>query len=91
MQKLWDSCDVPRDDGLSYGGYLEQLTYQLFLKMADEQHELLGGDDSLEDIDNLPPPAVLAAEIAEDLQSALAEIQALTEALSSTAGHEAQG
>ena len=29
------------------------------------------GDDSLEDIDNLPPPAVLAAEIAEDLQSAL--------------------
>jgi type I restriction enzyme M protein len=26
-----------RDDGLSYGDYLEQLTFLLFLKMADEQ------------------------------------------------------
>ena len=42
VQKLWDYCDVLRDDGLSYGDYLEQLTYLLFLKMADEQHELLG-------------------------------------------------
>ncbi len=41
VQKLWDYCDVLRDDGLSYGDYLEQLTYLLFLKMADEQHELL--------------------------------------------------
>ena len=32
-----------RDDGLSYGEYLEQLTYLLFLKMADEQYEQLGG------------------------------------------------
>ena len=43
VQRLWDFCDVLRDDGLSYGDYLEQLTYLLFLKMADEQHELLGG------------------------------------------------
>ena len=42
VQKLWDFCDVLRDDGLSYGDYLEQLTYLLFLKMADEQQELLG-------------------------------------------------
>ena len=42
-------------------------------------------DDSLEDIDNLPPPAVLAAEIVEDLQAALAEIQALSDSLTSTA------
>ena len=42
VQKLWDFCDVLRDDGLSYGDYLEQLTYLLFLKMADEQYELLG-------------------------------------------------
>ena len=42
VQKLWDFCDVLRDDGLSYGDYLEQLTYLLFLKMADEQHGLLG-------------------------------------------------
>ena len=44
VQRLWDFCDVLRDDGLSYGDYLEQLTYLLFLKMADEQHELLGGE-----------------------------------------------
>ena len=42
VQKLWDFCDVLRDDGLSYGDYLEQLTYLLFLKMADEQYKLLG-------------------------------------------------
>ncbi|MXW57864.1 MAG: SAM-dependent DNA methyltransferase [Acidimicrobiia bacterium] len=42
VQKLWDFCDVLRDDGLSYGDYLEQLTYLLFLKMADEQEEMLG-------------------------------------------------
>src|ERR1044072_8481137 len=35
--KLWSYCHVLRDDGLSYADYLEQLTYLLFLKMADEQ------------------------------------------------------
>ncbi|MGD2247935.1 MAG: class I SAM-dependent DNA methyltransferase [Candidatus Methanofastidiosia archaeon] len=37
VQKLWNYCDVLRDDGVSYGDYVEQLTYLLFLKMADEQ------------------------------------------------------
>ncbi|MHB1445740.1 MAG: class I SAM-dependent DNA methyltransferase [Acidimicrobiales bacterium] len=37
VQKLWNYCNVLRDDGLSYGDYVEQLTYLLFLKMADEQ------------------------------------------------------
>lgn len=37
IRKMWSYCDVLRDDGLSYGDYLEQLTYLLFLKMADEQ------------------------------------------------------
>jgi type I restriction enzyme M protein len=36
VQRLWNYCNVLRDDGLSYGDYLEQLTYLLFLKMADE-------------------------------------------------------
>jgi type I restriction enzyme M protein len=36
VQRLWNYCHVLRDDGLSYGDYLEQLTYLLFLKMADE-------------------------------------------------------
>jgi type I restriction enzyme M protein len=37
VAKLWSYCHVLRDDGLSYQDYLEQLTYLLFLKMADEQ------------------------------------------------------
>jgi type I restriction enzyme M protein len=37
VQKLGNYCNVLRDDGLSYGDYVEQLTYLLFLKMADEQ------------------------------------------------------
>ena len=45
VDKLWDYCKVLRDDGLSYGEYLEQLTYLLFLKMADEQYEHLGGQE----------------------------------------------
>ena len=37
VQRLWSYCNVLRDDGLSYGDYVEQLTYLLFLKMVDEQ------------------------------------------------------
>ena len=36
VSKLWNYCNVLRDDGMSYGDYVEQLTYLLFLKMADE-------------------------------------------------------
>ena len=36
VQKLWNYGDILRDDGLSYGDYVEQLTFLLFLKMADE-------------------------------------------------------
>jgi type I restriction enzyme M protein len=37
VSKLWNYCNVLRDDGMSYGDYVEQLTYLLFLKMADER------------------------------------------------------
>ncbi len=37
VQKLWNYCNILRDDGLSYGDYVEQLTYLLFLKMVHEQ------------------------------------------------------
>ncbi len=42
VRRLWNYCDILRDAGLSYGDYVEQLTYLLFLKMADEQVQLLG-------------------------------------------------
>lgn len=41
VSKLWNYCNVLRDDGVSYGDYVEQLTYLLFLKMADEQTKIL--------------------------------------------------
>jgi type I restriction enzyme M protein len=37
VQKLWNYCNILLDDGLSYGDYVEQLMFLLFLKMADEQ------------------------------------------------------
>jgi type I restriction enzyme M protein len=36
VSKVWSYCTTLRDDGVSYGDYLEQLTYLIFLKMADE-------------------------------------------------------
>ncbi len=36
VQKVWNYCHVLRDDGVSYGDYVEQLTYLIFLKMAEE-------------------------------------------------------
>ncbi|WP_315757892.1 MULTISPECIES: class I SAM-dependent DNA methyltransferase [unclassified Bradyrhizobium] len=39
VQKLWSYCSILRDDGLSYPDYIEQLTYLLFLKMAQELAE----------------------------------------------------
>lgn len=36
VSKVWGMCSPLRDDGVSYGDYLEQLTYLIFLKMSDE-------------------------------------------------------
>ncbi len=37
VQKLWGFCHTLRHDGIDYGDYIEQITYLLFLKMADER------------------------------------------------------
>lgn len=37
VQRLWGFCHVLRHDGIDYGDYIEQITYLLFLKMADER------------------------------------------------------
>jgi len=36
VQKLWNLCNVLRDDGITYHQYVTELTYILFLKMAKE-------------------------------------------------------
>ena len=36
VSKLWNLCNVLRDDGITYHQYVTELTYILFLKMAKE-------------------------------------------------------
>ncbi len=36
VQRVWNYFHTLRDDGVSYRDYFEQLTYLIFLKMADE-------------------------------------------------------
>jgi type I restriction enzyme M protein len=47
IQRLWNYCNVLRDDGMSYGDYVEQLTYLLFLKMDQEGSAMLGLPSSI--------------------------------------------
>jgi len=80
VSKLWNYCNILRDDGLSCGDYVEQLTYLLFLNMADEQSKLpfrrpssvhrgVGWDVLVKlDGDDLEAALKQFSEIAEDLQ-----------------------
>lgn len=36
VQQLWNYCKVLHDDGMSYGDYVKQFPYLLFLKMTRE-------------------------------------------------------
>ena len=40
VNKDWNYAHVLRDDGVGYGDYVEQITYLIFLKMADERSSL---------------------------------------------------
>ena len=42
VAKVWNYAHVLREEGVSYGDYVEQITYLLFLKMDDERQSLLG-------------------------------------------------
>jgi len=46
VQRVWNYCNVLRDDGISYGDYVEQLTYLIFLKMDDE-NAMLGRSSAI--------------------------------------------
>jgi len=47
VQRVWNYCNVLRDDGISYGDYVEQLTYLLFLKMDYEGATMLGKSSAI--------------------------------------------
>jgi len=40
VNKVWNYAQVLRDDGVGYGDYVEQITYLIFLKMADEREQI---------------------------------------------------
>jgi hypothetical protein len=42
VQKLWNLCNVLKDDGVTYHQYVTELTYMLFLKMAEETGTEIG-------------------------------------------------
>lgn len=61
VQKLWNYCNVLRDDGMSYGDYVEQLMYLLFLNLADECSRLRYSQSIL-----IPARCAFPALIAKD-------------------------
>jgi hypothetical protein len=64
---------------LSYGDYVEQLTFLLFLKMADEQSRPPFNTPS--PIPNLPAPEIIAADITADLKAAMEQFATIAEDL----------
>jgi len=97
-KRAWSYAGVLQDAGPSCFEYVEQLTLLLFLKMADQLTEppysrqpivppKLGWKallplDGAADTDALPPPAVLASEIADDLEAALEQFTKIASRLS---------
>jgi len=50
VQKLWGFCHTLRHEGIDYGDYIEQITYLLFIKMADERGIKLPGGCNWSDL-----------------------------------------
>jgi len=49
VAKVWNYAHVLRDQGISYGDYVEQITFLLFLKMDQERVQLLGESSAIPD------------------------------------------
>ena len=65
---------------------MQSITYEELLQRDKVSLDITWlRDESLEDMDNLPPPEVIAQEIVEDLEAALAEFAAIAESLGSRA------
>ncbi|GGD19524.1 type I restriction-modification system subunit M [Sinisalibacter lacisalsi] len=75
VSKVWNYAHVLRDQGVSYGDYVEQITFLLFLKMDQERVELLGEPSSV------PPQWNWAALVAEDGEALEAQYRRALEAL----------
>ncbi len=81
VNKAWSFAHVLRDDGLSYMGYTEQITFLLFLKMADEQAQLPGAKGSI-----IPKKYDWAALLQKDGEALETQYRATLEHLSRQPG-----
>lgn len=61
VQKIWALCHILRGDGISYHQYVSELTYLLFLKIAEENgvEELLPPDYRWDDLARHPKEGLL--------------------------------
>ena len=50
VAKLWNLCNVLKDDGVTYHQYVTELTYLLFLKMAQETGTVARAAAGVEDV-----------------------------------------
>ena len=64
VSKVWNYAHVLKNAGVGYGDYIEQITYLLFLKLADEMTEL-GFDNPIPDAFAW---SVLSSKSGEDLE-----------------------
>jgi type I restriction enzyme M protein len=58
VRSLWGFCHTLRHDGIDYGEYIEQITYLLFIKMADEKAVPMPGGCTWPDLTRIPQAAL---------------------------------
>jgi type I restriction enzyme M protein len=80
VSKVWNYAHVLRDQGISYGDYVEQITYLLFLKMDQEREELLG------EVSTIPPKWNWASLVSKDGDELELQYRHALEALSKEEG-----
>lgn len=70
VNKLWNFCHILRHDGIDHGDYIEQLTYLLFLKMADERNISIPEDCTWQSLSGIEGEELLRhySEILETLK-----------------------
>ena len=81
IDKIWKFCDTLRDDGVTYGDYLEQITYLLFLKMADEYSSVKESKNY-----NIPQGCDWKRLKSQDVSIILYEYQNVLDTLAATGG-----
>src|SRR5690625_8029296 len=80
VAKVWNYAHVLRDQGISYGDYIEQITYLLFLKMDQERADLLGEGSAI------PPEWNWSQLAGKDGEALEAQYRHTLEALASADG-----